>query len=53
MEFEWDTAKDVENRRKPGLSLADAERLDWAEAKIVTDARYDYRETRNLAYGRI
>jgi uncharacterized protein len=53
MEFEWDEAKDVENRRKHGLALGDAVLLDWVGAKIVIDARYDYGETRSLAYGRI
>jgi uncharacterized protein len=53
MEFEWDAVKDAENRRKHGLALADATRLDWPGAKIVADTRYDYGETRRLAYGRI
>ena len=50
MEFEWDEAKDVENRRKHGLSLGDAAGLDWAGATGVTDGRADYGEVRQLAY---
>ena len=50
MEFEWDEAKDRENRRKHGLALADAVGLDWARAKAVADGRADYGEVRQLAY---
>jgi uncharacterized DUF497 family protein len=46
MDLEWDEAKDAENRRKHGLSPADAARLDWAAGDIEPDTRRDYSETR-------
>ena len=49
MEFEWDEAKDVENRRKHGLGLAHAVGLDWAGADIAPDKRKDYGEARSVA----
>ena len=39
MDLEWDEAKDAENRRKHGLSLADVARLDWAAASSHEDMR--------------
>ncbi len=50
MEFEWDEAKDRENRRKHGLALGEAVLLDWVGAKAVADGRADYGEVRQLAY---
>ena len=52
MRNEWDEAKDEANRAKHGLSLADAERLDW-DAAPVPDLRRDYGETRLVQFGRI
>jgi uncharacterized protein len=46
MDLEWDEAKDAENRRKHGLSLADAARLDWEAAVAEPDLRRDFGETR-------
>jgi uncharacterized DUF497 family protein len=40
MDLEWDAAKDAENRRKHGLSLADAARLDWSASPVVPDLRH-------------
>ena len=48
MDLEWDEAKDAENRRKHGLSLADAARLDWARGLPRRDARYNYGEVRYI-----
>jgi uncharacterized DUF497 family protein len=50
-QIEFDPSKDAENRRKHGLSLADAEEMDWVTALIVHDERRDYREPRFQAYG--
>lgn len=50
MRVEWDAAKDAENRRKHGLSLADAVMLDWVGAEVVADERADYGEVRQVAY---
>jgi uncharacterized DUF497 family protein len=46
MELEWDEAKDAENRRKHGVSLAAGARLDWTAGDIEPDARRDYGEAR-------
>jgi uncharacterized DUF497 family protein len=46
MDLEWDAAKDAENRRKHGLPLAAAARLDWDAGAIEPDLRRDYGEPR-------
>ena len=51
MEIEFDPAKDAVNRRKHGLSLASAERMDFAAALYARDVRYDYGEDRIQALG--
>jgi len=53
MEYEYDPAKDVINRRKHGISLAEAERLDWDTAFIWEDERFDYGEVRMAGWGYI
>ena len=45
MDLEWE-AKDAENRRKHGVSLADAARLDWKRGLPGRDERRDYGEER-------
>ena len=46
MDLEWDEAKDAENRRKHGISLAAAGLLDWDAAVRNEDKRRDYGERR-------
>jgi uncharacterized DUF497 family protein len=46
MDLEWDAAKDAENRRKHGLPLAAAIRLDWDASSTEPDLRQDYGELR-------
>lgn len=53
MEIEFDPDKDAINRRKHGLSLADAALIDLDRAAIVEDRRFDYGERRFLAYAPI
>jgi len=53
MDYEFDPAKDAINRRKHGMSLAEAERLDWDTAYIWEDARFDYGEVRMAGWGYI
>ncbi len=53
MEFEWDPAKDRSNRRKHGLSFAEAQRLfesgvDYLE---IFDAAHSELEDRFIAIG--
>ena len=50
MEFEWDEAKDRENRRKHGLGLGEAAGLDWENALRFADARRDDGEHRMTAF---
>ncbi len=53
MKIEFDPDKDAANRQKHGLSLADAERMDFDAAIYVSDDRYDYGEDRIQALGSI
>jgi uncharacterized protein len=49
----FDPAKDAANWTKHGLSLADADMLDWDTALIEEDDRRDYGEARMLGIGYI
>lgn len=51
MKIEFDSAKDAINRRKHGLSLADAGRIGIESAALVPDGRHEYGEARFRAYG--
>ena len=51
MPIEFDEAKNKANIKKHGISLADAELIDWDTLHIEPDERYDYGEKRYLAYG--
>ena len=51
MKIEFDPDKDAINRRKHGLSLADAARIDIEAAYVVPDERRAYGEARLQAYG--
>lgn len=53
MEIEFDPDKDVLNQDKHGLSLADTVRLDWSNAVVLSDLRFDYPELRFRAYAPI
>lgn len=52
MPVEFDPAKDAANMAKHGLSLADFGGFD-ADPAVIADDRYDYGETRLLAFGRV
>lgn len=49
MRIEFDPAKDLSNQEKHGLSLSLAALLDWDEALVWIDERYDYGELRMIA----
>ncbi len=49
----FDSAKDAINREKHGLSLAEADGLDWDSALIEEDDRRNYGEARMLGIGYI
>ena len=52
MEYEWDPAKDAENRRKHRLSLADGiPALEDPDAESWIDERFDYGEERVVTLG--
>lgn len=51
MTIEFDETKDKTNIKKHGISLADAELMDWNALHIEPDERYNYGEKRYLAYG--
>ena len=51
--IEFDPDKDAINRQKHGLSLADAEGMDFDTAIYAPDNRYDYGEDRTQALGLI
>lgn len=53
MEIGFDPDKDVANRRKHGLSLAEAGRIDFDSAVYAPDDRFDYGEDRTQALGLI
>ena len=53
MKIEFDADKDAANRTKHGLSLADAERMEFDTARYVRDDRYAYGEDRFQAHGLI
>lgn len=45
----FDPSKDLANRAKHGVSLAEAEFLDWSAALTWEDGRKDYGEVRLVA----
>jgi len=53
MQIEFDPAKDRINRQKHSVSLAAAADMDLERAIVIEDRRFDYRETRFVAYAPI
>ena len=49
MEISFDPAKDAANCAKHGVSLSEAANLEWDEALVWVDVRYDYGEPRQSA----
>lgn len=49
--IEFDRAKDAVNIVKHGVSLARAEEMVFEKSLIEADQRFDYQESRWLAYG--
>jgi uncharacterized DUF497 family protein len=49
----FDPDKEARNIRKHGISLARAEEIDMAEVIVHEDDRFDYGETRYIAFGEI
>jgi len=53
VEIEFDPVKDQINLRKHGVSLAAAADMDLDSAIVIEDRRFDYGETRFVAYAPI
>jgi uncharacterized DUF497 family protein len=53
VQIEFDPVKDQINRQKHGISLAAAAGIDLESAIVIEDRRFDYGETRFLAYAPI
>lgn len=49
MHIEFDPAKDAENLKHHGVSLALAGELDWDAALVWVDDRFEYAELRMIA----
>ena len=49
MLIEFDSAKDIANQKKHGISQSVANELNWEAALIWVDDRYGYNETRMIA----
>lgn len=53
MRIIFDPSKDARNQTAHGISLADAQKIDWASAVSWLDKRYSYGEERMSALGLI
>jgi uncharacterized protein len=49
MRIEFDSAKDLTNKAKHGVSLILATELDWEAALVWVDERFEYGEMRMIA----
>jgi len=47
---EWNEIKRRRNLEKHGLDFADVSKLDWDNAKVLEDARFEYPEPRYWAF---
>lgn len=53
MQIDFDPAKDRINQEKHGISPAAAADIDFESAIVIEDRRFDYGETRFIAYGAV
>jgi uncharacterized DUF497 family protein len=52
--FEWDAAKDAENRRKHGVAFAEAQLAFLDPARVIAlDASHSQSEQRHYCFGRV
>jgi len=49
--FEWDEQKRLANARKHGIDFADAISIFESDIVVMLDDRFDYGETRYIAFG--
>lgn len=50
MKIAYSSKKDIINKKKHGISLADATMLEWDTLQTEEDSRVDYGETRVIGY---
>ncbi len=53
MQISFDPKKDIANQVKHGLSLDDAQLIEWDTVLATPDVRRDYAELREIGYGLI
>jgi uncharacterized DUF497 family protein len=53
MKITFGEEKEAANQAKHGVSLSEAEKLEWDDALIWQDTRHDYGEARMVALGAI
>ncbi|MBS0569200.1 MAG: BrnT family toxin [Proteobacteria bacterium] len=53
MRIDFDPVKDARNLDTHGVSLAEAEQIEWDELLALEDARRDYGEVRMIGYAPI
>ncbi|MFZ1386992.1 MAG: BrnT family toxin [Thiolinea sp.] len=53
MQIQFDPQKDVLNRQKHGVSLAEAENIEWDTLWGFEDDRFNYSELRMIGFGYI
>lgn len=53
MDIQFDPEKEIKNIEKHGISLTLARELDWDEAWVEPDTRFEYGEVRLRASGNI
>ncbi len=53
MDYEFDFAKDISNKAKHDLSLAEAKHFEWETAVVSEDRRKKHAEARYVATGYI
>ena len=51
IKFEWDERKRLANARKHGIDFADAASIFEGDIVVILDDRFDYGETRYIAFG--
>jgi len=51
VQYEFDEAKNQANIEKHGISLGEACNIDWNNALIYQDMRFEYQEERMIAFG--
>jgi uncharacterized DUF497 family protein len=53
MKISFDAKKDIANQAKHGVSLENAQLIDWDTVLAMPDVRRDYGELREIGYGLI